>query len=76
MQPNLPNIDYSKTTEISCERCQCNLFVERLLLRKASRLITFTDKDAIIPIPVLCCAKCGNVNEDVKPSFLKINKTE
>jgi len=41
------------------------------MLRKASRFITGTAQDALIPIPVFACSKCGHVNEEFLPSQLK-----
>jgi DNA-directed RNA polymerase subunit RPC12/RpoP len=69
------NISLDKTTGVVCEECDNQIFQEGVMLRKASRFITGTAQDAIIPIQVFTCSKCGNVNEEFLPSQLK-NKSE
>jgi hypothetical protein len=41
------------------------------MIRKASKFITGTPQDALIPIPVFACAKCKHINEDMLPQELK-----
>ena len=70
------NISLDKTTGITCDKCDNNIFIEGMLLRKASRFITGTAQDAMIPIPVFTCSKCGYVNEEFLPMQLRDNQTE
>ena len=65
------NISLDKTAEIVCEECGHNVFQEGLMLRKASRFLAGTEKDALIPLPVFSCAKCSHVNEEFLPEPLK-----
>jgi len=69
-QPQL-NISLDKTTAATCDACQNEVFQEGVLLRKASRFLTGTAQDALIPIPVFVCSKCGHVNEEFMPKQLK-----
>lgn len=69
------NISLDKTQEISCDECSHLVFQEGLMLRKASKFLTGTAQDALIPLPVFSCAKCGHVNEEFLPEPLK-NKGE
>lgn len=65
MQNQKPlNITLDKTTAIVCEHCQSDTFKEGMFLRKASKFITGTSQDSIIPVPTFICAKCGGVNEE------------
>jgi uncharacterized Zn finger protein len=64
------NIGLDKTIAASCDECQNEVFQEGVLLRKASRFLTGTSQDAIIPIPVFMCSKCGHVNEEFLPKNL------
>jgi len=73
-QPQL-NIGLDKTTEITCDRCLNPTFKQVVLLRKASRFVTGTTQDALIPIPLFACDVCGHINEDFLPTQLK-NKDE
>ena len=72
------SISLEKTTSIVCEECSQSLFTEGVILRRASKFLTGTKQDAIIPIPVFMCAKCGNVNEEFLPKELvsKLAKEE
>ncbi len=74
-QMNL-NITLDKTTPVMCDTCENETFQEVVLLRKASRFVTGTSQDALIPIPAFACTKCGHVNEDLLPPQLRNNDTE
>jgi uncharacterized Zn finger protein len=64
------NISLDKTTGVSCDSCQNTTFQEALILRKASKFLTGTEQDAVIPIPTFVCSKCGHVNDDFYPKEL------
>jgi uncharacterized Zn finger protein len=61
------NVALKDTTAISCEECEHGVFQEGVLLRKISRFVTGTSQDALMPIPVFSCAKCGHVNAEFMP---------
>jgi len=65
------NIDLNKTTPVVCDECNHNVFQEGLMLRKANKFLTGTAQDALIPLPIFSCAKCGHVNESFLPEPLK-----
>ena len=65
------NISLDKTQEITCDKCGHTVFQEGLMLRKASKFLTGTTQDALIPLPVFSCAKCGHVNTEFLPEPLK-----
>lgn len=70
MDPN--NIELLKlSTSVKCEKCSEEVFSEAVMLRKVSRLVAGTPKDAIIPIPVFVCRECSNINEEFIPTILK-----
>ena len=69
------NITLDKTAAVVCDECSGEVFTDGVMLRKASRFITGTAQDAIIPIQVFSCIKCGYVNEEFLPSQLR-NKSE
>jgi hypothetical protein len=72
-QMNL-NITLDKTTPVTCDECGGETFQEVVLLRKASRFVTGTPQDALIPIPAFACIKCGNINQDLLPPQLRNNE--
>lgn len=65
------NIDLNKTQEITCDKCGGLVFQEGLMLRKASKFLTGTAQDALIPLPVFSCSACGHVNQEFLPEPLK-----
>jgi len=65
------NISLDKTQEVVCEKCEGKVFQEGLMLRKASKFLTGTAQDALIPLPVFSCSACGHVNEEFLPEPLK-----
>jgi hypothetical protein len=64
------NISLDKTVGVFCDSCQNTTFQEALILRKASKFLTGTEQDAVIPIPTFVCSKCGHVNDDFYPKEL------
>ena len=70
------NISLDKTTGLSCDECGNEIFQEGVMLRKASRFLTGTAQDAMIPIQVFACSKCGHVNEEFLPMQLRNNNAE
>lgn len=75
MQQQL-NISLDKTTGVKCDKCQNETFQEGVMLRKASRFLTGTEQDALIPIPVFTCSKCGHVNDEFVPMQLRADYAE
>lgn len=62
------NITLDKTTSIICENCNNDTFQQVLFLRKASKFITGTPQDALMPIPTFACLNCNHVNNEFKPN--------
>ena len=72
MQTEMPmQVDITKSTSIVCEKCENSVFIQGVLLRKISKFITFTQKDALIPVPIFTCSKCGHVNVEFIPAELR-----
>ena len=70
------NITLDKTAAVSCDECSHEVFQEGVMLRKASRFLTGTAQDALVPIQVFVCAKCGNVNNEFLPLQLRTDEAE
>lgn len=68
------NISLDKTVEITCDECGHQVFQEGLMLRKASKFLTGTAVDSLIPIPVFCCSSCHHVNSEFLPEGLRKNE--
>ena len=64
-QPGL-QVDLSQTTAEVCEKCENDTFQQVYQMRKLSALLSPTGTEAMIPIQIFACAKCGHIN----PGFL------
>jgi len=65
-QPQM-NVDFSQTTAEICEHCENETFVQVYQMRKLSALLSPTGTEAMIPIQVFACAKCGHINKGFLP---------
>ena len=63
------NINLADAPYMECESCQHTVFEEKMMIKKVSRFITGGAQDSIVPVPVISCAKCGNINELFKPKL-------
>ena len=68
------NLSLDKTQEVICDKCGHNVFQEGLMLRKASKFLTGTQKDALIPLPIFSCAVCHHVNSEFLPEGIIKNE--
>lgn len=71
-----PKINLNQTTAIKCEKCGCETFMEAVMLRKVSPILTGTGQPGIIPIPTFVCTKCGGVNQEMLPKELQNQEDE
>ncbi len=53
--------------QVTCEKCECDVFEEKMMIKKVSKFLTGSGQDSIAPVPVIACAKCNHVNEMFKP---------
>jgi hypothetical protein len=67
--PTKLNVDLSQSVPVTCEKCESQVFVEGVMLRRMSKILIGSEQDAIIPIPVFACGICGNINENMRPKI-------
>ena len=70
-EQNLPKIDLKEQPTITCEECDSKYFKEVVMIKKVSKLLTGSDKDTMVPIPVFRCDDCGFIPEEFKPIKIK-----
>lgn len=70
-QQQQPQIDITASTPLRCVKCGDTTFLPAVKIRKISRLLTGTPKDAVIPIDVFLCASCGELCEELLPTELR-----
>tara|TARA_R110002167_G_scaffold111398_1_gene283099 strand:+ start:223 stop:465 length:243 start_codon:yes stop_codon:yes gene_type:complete len=60
------NIDFSKTSEVICEKCKNDTFTQIYKMRKLSKLLSPTGQETMLPVQVFACVECNHIN----PMFL------
>jgi hypothetical protein len=65
-QPQL-NINLSEAPYLECDECKGRIFEEKMMIKKVSKFMTGSEQDSIVPIPVIVCSACGNINDLFKP---------
>jgi len=65
------NFGLGDTTEVKCESCDNMVFQQGVIFRKVSKLVAGTDKDALVPINVPYCTKCGETLQELLPPELR-----
>jgi uncharacterized Zn finger protein len=68
---NPPEIDLAATTPIACEKCEKETFIEALMLRQVSALLSKSGRAGIAPLQVFTCVNCGHVNQQFLPPELR-----
>jgi hypothetical protein len=74
MNPNTgqgPQIDITSSTALRCSQCGDDTFLPAVKIRKISRILTGTPKDAVVPIDVFLCSNCGSLCEELIPNELR-----
>jgi hypothetical protein len=66
-----PNLDITNTSMILDENNNPIILIEAMVLRKASKFLTGTDVDSLIPIPVLCDIKTNKICLDMLPKEIR-----
>jgi|TARA_R110000851_G_scaffold142686_1_gene281374 DNA-directed RNA polymerase subunit RPC12/RpoP len=55
------------TEDVSCEKCGHKLFVQLMMFKKLSAIMSPTGEESLIPVQVFACNDCGHVNEQFLP---------
>ena len=61
------NINLADAPYLACEACGHEVFEEKMMIKKISKFMTGAPQDSIVPLQVIACAKCGNINDLFKP---------
>lgn len=65
------NFGIKDTQPVACTECKGQVFANGIILRKVSKILAGTDKDALIPVTIPYCVNCMQVLEDLLPAELK-----
>ena len=66
-----PGIKPTDMQPIICKECDGMYFRQVMAINKVSKLLTGSDKDTMVPIPVFRCDDCGAVPEEFQPIKMK-----
>jgi len=55
------------TQDVSCEKCGHKLFIQLMMFKKLSAVMSPTGEESLIPVQVFACNDCGHVNEQFLP---------
>ena len=67
-------IDLKNTAPTVCDQCGGEAFQEAMMLRKVSALLSGTGKEGYLPVQIMACVKCGNINQQFLPQELRTPK--
>tara|TARA_R110000824_G_scaffold368375_1_gene557682 strand:+ start:828 stop:1064 length:237 start_codon:yes stop_codon:yes gene_type:complete len=62
-----PKLDLSTAEDIKCDECENNTFMEVIIIKKVSAIMSPTGQDIMAPIKTFQCAKCNHLNEQFVP---------
>ncbi len=74
--PQQPRIDWSQAQDFNCSNCGGEYFIPAAVIKKFSKLVTGTAKDAIIPVDILICGNCGKPVDELIPIEIRKAKQE
>ena len=57
------NIDLTQVDNITCEKCNGELFSPAFMIKRISALMSPTGKETLAPIQIFKCDVCGHINE-------------
>tara|TARA_R110001592_G_scaffold1706_4_gene10178 strand:- start:5920 stop:6186 length:267 start_codon:yes stop_codon:yes gene_type:complete len=66
--PNMQvKVALKDTQDVSCEECGHKLFVQLMMFKKLSAILSPTGEESLIPVQVFACNDCGHVNKQFLP---------
>ena len=60
------------TTPMKCNKCENQAFIATVLLRRISALVSPTAKEAVVPVQLYSCSKCGYINKEFLPAGITV----
>jgi DNA-directed RNA polymerase subunit RPC12/RpoP len=69
--PQQPRVDLSQAQDMNCPHCNYPYFIQAVMMKKISRFVANTAKDAVLPVDVLLCGNCGKPLDELLPAELR-----
>ena len=54
-------------SDLACEKCNHKLFIQLMMFKTLSAIMSPTGEESLIPIQVFACNSCGHVNKQFIP---------
>tara|TARA_R100000005_G_C5001329_1_gene208484 strand:+ start:2437 stop:2712 length:276 start_codon:yes stop_codon:yes gene_type:complete len=61
------NINLNDMDDVVCENCGNPTFIQVVLLKRVSAVMSPSGKKSFLPMPVFECSSCGHVNDELLP---------
>tara|TARA_Y100000592_G_scaffold101075_1_gene185193 strand:+ start:5211 stop:5465 length:255 start_codon:yes stop_codon:yes gene_type:complete len=61
------NINLNDMDDVVCEECGNPTFIQVVLLKRVSAVMSPSGKKSFLPMPVFECSSCGHVNDELIP---------
>ena len=68
---SMDNIDLKHAKTMQCDSCEGKGFKQTMMLKKLSPLMSPNGQEAIIPVGVFACEKCGHINKEFANADIK-----
>jgi hypothetical protein len=66
-QQNNIRVNLDDASDVICEKCENNYFSQVVMIKKISALVSPTGQEAMVPVQLFQCNKCGHVNQEFLP---------
>jgi len=64
-------VNLQDAEDVSCEECSNTYFTPAVMIKRISPLVSPTGQEALAPIQLFQCNKCGYVNDQFLPEALQ-----
>ena len=61
------NLNIDDAESVSCDECGNEYFTAVVMIKRISPLVSPTGQEALVPIQLFQCSKCGHVNDHFLP---------
>ena len=60
-------VNLDDAEDITCDECGNTYFTAAVMIKRISPLVSPTGQEALVPIQLFQCSKCGHVNDHFLP---------
>jgi hypothetical protein len=60
-------VNLEDAEDVVCEECDNGYFTPAVMIKRLSPLVSPTGQEALVPVQLFQCNKCGHVNDQFTP---------